>query len=93
MSMVASRGTRDRPIRPTTSGRPDGSDPAQPAQLMALLLRTLSAYHGHGCDLVRTAAALGVHRSTVRYRLYRIRELIGRDPEDPRSVQALRDID
>jgi hypothetical protein len=39
-----------------------------------------------------TRAALRVHRSTARYRLYRIRELTGLDPEDPRSVAALRTI-
>ncbi|WP_366889622.1 helix-turn-helix domain-containing protein [Pseudonocardia sp.] len=34
----------------------------------------------------------GIHRSTARYRLYRIRQLIGVDPEDPRSIEQLRDI-
>ncbi|MCW2652386.1 MAG: PucR C-terminal helix-turn-helix domain [Mycobacterium sp.] len=61
-------------------------------ELMALLLRTLWAYRGLRGDLTRTAAALAVYPSTVRYRLYRIRELTGLDPQDSRSVQALRDI-
>jgi DNA-binding PucR family transcriptional regulator len=58
---------------------------------MALLLRTLWAYRGFGGDLTRTAAALAVHRSTVRYRLHRIRQLTRLDPQDPRFVEALRD--
>jgi DNA-binding PucR family transcriptional regulator len=91
--MVVSRGTPDRPTGPTPSALGRRPDPAQRDQLMALLLRTLLAYHGRGCDLARTSAALGIHRSTVRYRLYRIRELTGLGPEDPRSVQVMRDID
>jgi AraC-like DNA-binding protein len=63
-----------------------------PDELMALLLRTLWAYRGFGGDLSRTAMALGVRRSTVRYRLHRIRKLTGLDPRDSRSVEALRDI-
>jgi AraC-like DNA-binding protein len=60
--------------------------------LMTRLLRTLLAYHGVGGDLTRAAAVLAVHRSTVRYRLYRIRELTGLPPGDPRTGEALRDI-
>ena len=65
---------------------------AQPDEPIALLVRTLSEYRRLGRDLTQTAAALGVHRSTVRYRLYRIGELTGLPPDDPRSTDALRDI-
>lgn len=61
-------------------------------ELMVLLLRTLWTYRGLRGDLTRTAAALAVYPSTVRYRLYRIRELTGLDPEHAGSAQALRDI-
>jgi sugar diacid utilization regulator len=64
----------------------------QPDEFTPLLVRTLWGYRALGGDLARTAAALGVHRSTARYRLYRIRELTGLDSEDPRSVEVLRDI-
>lgn len=57
----------------------------------ALLLRTLWAYRGLG-DLTRTAVTLNVYPSTVRYRLYRIRELTGYHPNDPRSIEVLRGI-
>jgi sugar diacid utilization regulator len=80
--------TRARPTRPTTG---PVAAPTQ-AELMALLLRTLWGYRALGCDPTRAAAALGVHCSTLRFRLYRIRELTGLAPEDPRSVQALRAI-
>jgi AraC-like DNA-binding protein len=60
--------------------------------LMTPLLRTLLAYRGVGGDLTRTAAVLAVHLSTVRYRLYRIRELTGLPPGDPRTGEALQDI-
>jgi sugar diacid utilization regulator len=59
---------------------------------LTALVRTSWGYHGLGCDLARTAVALGNHRSTVRYRLYRVRELTGLEPEDPRSVEALLEI-
>jgi AraC-like DNA-binding protein len=68
------------------------SSPVQSEQFMALLLRTLWAYRGLRGDLTRTAAALAVYPSTVRYRLYRIRELTGLHPKDPRTLAALGNI-
>jgi sugar diacid utilization regulator len=46
-------------------------------------IRTLRAYLDSQCSLSRTAEALGVHRNTVGYRVTRILELLGVDPEDP----------
>jgi hypothetical protein len=39
----------------------------------------LAEFLEHHCDLDVTASALGIHRSTLRYRLFRIRELTGYD--------------
>lgn len=47
------------------------------------LVRTLGAYLDSGGNYDRTSDALIIHRSTLRYRLGRIRELIGRDVTDP----------
>ena len=50
------------------------------------LFRTLEAYldrQGNGCQ---TAAALYVHRNTLRQRLRRIREIIDLDPADPAAA-------
>jgi sugar diacid utilization regulator len=89
--MAISHDGRYKPMRPAT--RPVAHPrPAQSDEFMALLVRTLSKYRGLRGDLTRTAAALGIHRSTDRYRLYRIGQLIGVDPEDPRSIEPLRDI-
>jgi sugar diacid utilization regulator len=63
--------------------------PSPADERAALLVRALWGYRELGCDLTRSAAALGVHRSTMRYRLYRVRELTGLSPEDPRSAEAL----
>jgi hypothetical protein len=41
------------------------------------LVPTLSVYLDHGGDYDTSAAALGIHRSTLRYRLHRIREISG----------------
>jgi AraC-like DNA-binding protein len=59
---------------------------------IALLLRTLWTYRGVGGDLTRAAAVLMLNRSTVRYRLHRIREVTGLSPNDPRAVDALREL-
>jgi sugar diacid utilization regulator len=48
---------------------------------MASLVCTLWAYRGFGGDLTHTAAALGIHRSTARYRLSCIRQ---NTPESPK---------
>jgi purine catabolism regulator len=44
---------------------------------------TLLAYLNAGGSHVETAAALGIHRNTLAYRLRQIGQLIGRDPDDP----------
>ncbi|MBP2369931.1 PucR family transcriptional regulator [Pseudonocardia parietis] len=54
------------------------------------LLRTLSAYLEGGASLEGCARALFVHPNTVRYRLRRIGELVGRSPTDPREAFVLR---
>jgi hypothetical protein len=47
------------------------------------LVHTLGTYLDHGGNYDDTAAALHIHRSTLRYRLQRIRELTGYDLTDP----------
>ncbi|MCU1576673.1 MAG: hypothetical protein JWP70_1377 [Leifsonia sp.] len=47
------------------------------------LVTTLAAYLDAGGNYDATATALIIHRSTLRYRLGRIRELCGRDFSDP----------
>lgn len=47
------------------------------------LVATLAAYLDAGGSYDSTATALIIHRSTLRYRLTRIRELCGRDFSDP----------
>jgi PucR C-terminal helix-turn-helix domain/GGDEF-like domain len=47
------------------------------------LVRTLSVYLEHGGSHAGAAEALSVHRSTLRYRLDRIRSILGCDLSDP----------
>ena len=49
------------------------------------MLETLEAYLEHDGNLQATAAALFVHRHTLRYRLERIRDTTGRTLRDPRD--------
>jgi DNA-binding PucR family transcriptional regulator len=46
------------------------------------LLVTLARYFDSGGNIDQAAAALSIHRSTVKYRLKRIRELLGQDLND-----------
>ena len=46
-------------------------------------MRTLTQYLEHGGNYDATAAVLSVHRSTLKYRLQRIRELTGLELSDP----------
>ncbi len=69
------------------------------------LVQTLTQYLQHGGGYEATSRALSVHRSTLKYRLQRIRELTGFDLGDPEThfnlqlatrawvtLQALRDL-
>jgi sugar diacid utilization regulator len=53
------------------------------------LLATLRAYVAAGFSPTRSAQGLTVHANTVLYRLKRIRELTGRDPQDPDDLVLL----
>jgi sugar diacid utilization regulator len=46
------------------------------------LLATLAQYLDSGCNIDQAAAMLSVHRNTLKYRLNRIRELLGQDLND-----------
>jgi DNA-binding PucR family transcriptional regulator len=59
-----------------------GSLLAYDAQRQADLVHTLGAYLDQGGNYDATAAALHIHRSTLRYRLGRIRDLSGHDLTD-----------
>lgn len=52
-------------------------------------LDTLSSYLDHGCRAQACAAALGLHVTTLRYRLNRLRELFGLAFETPDERFAL----
>jgi sugar diacid utilization regulator len=49
------------------------------------LVKTLTQYLQHGGGYEATSGALSVHRSTLKYRLQRIRELTGLDLGDPET--------
>jgi sugar diacid utilization regulator len=53
------------------------------------LVSTLAAYLDCGGSYDETAGALAVHRSTLRYRLQRIREVSGHDLADPEQRLSL----
>lgn len=52
------------------------------------LVATVEAFIANGLSLTRTATTLAVHPNTVAYRLGRIRELTGRDLQQPQDLVA-----
>ena len=61
------------------------ADAAHNGQLVA----TLEAFAAYGCNVARTAEALGQHQNTVRYRLDAIGRLTGLSPRDPADMEQL----
>jgi DNA-binding PucR family transcriptional regulator len=53
------------------------------------LTETLAAWLDHQGRTERIAAALDVHPQTVRYRLARLRDLFGKDLDDPGARREL----
>ncbi len=53
------------------------------------LLKTLTLYLQHGGGYEASSRALSVHRSTLKYRLQRIRQLTGLDLSDPETRFSL----
>ncbi len=53
------------------------------------LLQTASAYLEHGTSVEGTARALFLHPNTVRYRLRKIVDVVGRDLTAPRDAQVM----
>lgn len=53
------------------------------------LLATLRAYLANNCNTNATAAAVFAHRHTIAYRLERIKELSGLDPNDSEDRERL----
>jgi PucR family transcriptional regulator, purine catabolism regulatory protein len=53
------------------------------------LHEALRAYFDHDLDIAATAAALHMHRNSLRYRLARAEQLLGRSLKQPSTVAAL----
>jgi DNA-binding PucR family transcriptional regulator len=54
------------------------------------LLATLRAFVAHDGNVAATAQACFVHKNTLRYRLRRIEDVLGRDPAAPDAKFHLR---
>jgi PucR family transcriptional regulator, purine catabolism regulatory protein len=53
------------------------------------LAETLRAYYACGARVDKTADAIFLHRNSVRYRLDRVRSLLGLDIDQPHVIAAL----
>ena len=53
------------------------------------LVDTLRAYYACGASVAKTAETLFLHRNSVRYRLDRVRALLGADIDHPEVAAAL----
>jgi Purine catabolism regulatory protein-like family/PucR C-terminal helix-turn-helix domain/GGDEF-like domain len=53
------------------------------------LYEALSAYFAHDLDIAATAASLHMHRNSLRYRLARAEQLLGRSLKQPATIAAV----
>ena len=75
----------DARTRAIITGKLAGVD----AKTRASIVETVEAYVEEDLSMGRTAARLGVHENTVRYRLERIGEVTGHNPRHLRGVLEL----
>lgn len=47
---------------------------------------TLKVYLNHGSSILETALIMNTHRNTINYRMRKIREILGKDLDDPQYV-------
>jgi hypothetical protein len=67
----------------------DALGPLRAGDRRRILRQTWLAYLDTGGSQTETAAALGIHRNTLTYRLRQIAQLTGHDPNDPRRRLAV----
>jgi hypothetical protein len=67
----------------------DALGPLRAGDKRGILRETYLAYLTAGGSQTETAAALGIHRNTLTYRLRQIAQLLGHDPDDPRLRLAM----
>jgi purine catabolism regulator len=60
-----------------------------PVSRRETLLESLTVLLETGCRWTEAAERLGVHRHTLRYRMMRLQERIGRHPDDPEQRMEL----
>ena len=53
------------------------------------LHEALSAYFAHDLDIAATAASLHMHRNSLRYRLARAEQVLGRSLKQPSTIAAI----
>ena len=53
------------------------------------LFDTLVAYFEHDLDVMRTSEAIGLHHNSLRYRLGRVEQVLGRSLKDPATIASL----
>jgi purine catabolism regulator len=53
------------------------------------LHEALSAYFAHDLDIAATAASLHMHRNSLRYRLARAEQVLGRSLKQPATIAAV----
>jgi DNA-binding PucR family transcriptional regulator len=53
------------------------------------LHEALSAYFAHDLDIAATAASLHMHRNSLRYRLARVEQVLGRSLKQPATIAAI----
>ncbi|MGW4848177.1 PucR family transcriptional regulator [Nocardia brasiliensis] len=76
-------------ISTTGAALPNLAAALEPLDEHPLLIRTLDEYIANQFNHNAMARALYIHRNTVTYRLSRIADLTGYDPQDPAGISTL----
>ncbi|WP_062998077.1 PucR family transcriptional regulator [Nocardia mikamii] len=71
------------------AARPGLAAVLAPLETRPVLARTLELFLATGLNQLATARRLDIHRNTVNYRLCRIRDLIGVDPQNPTEAMTV----
>jgi hypothetical protein len=71
------------------AARPGLAAVLEPLDTQPVLARTLELFLATGLNQLATARRLDIHRNTVNYRLCRVRDLIGLDPQNPTEAMTV----
>lgn len=78
--------TQDKSILESIAKTPLSSIIAYDSIHNSEYFETLKVYLNHGSSILETALIMNTHRNTINYRMRKIREILGKDLDDPQYI-------